>query len=408
MSLQKIYDDPKLATNNPVLLALRANTNVDEAIQFLEGKTAVQMRRQSHRPSENRMAPAGGPAGHYQADLMMLEDYRGVNNMKRMILTILNTTTRFVYARPIANKKADTVRGAIQSIFDGKYFHGAVVGDGETNLRKTRPLEDMKTLRVDGGTEFMNDLKKYLQDKKINLEVSAPYRHGWLSRTNRFHRTLRQRLGEHFARKNTHRYVDVFQEILDNYNNTPHSTLKKILRTPQDAPASTASRFPASRYSPASITPEDEHKIRQYEMKQLAHTTSNIYVGGYVRLEMSKTKKGEMGKISNKGQQDIWTRDVYKVLKKVGVNSYIVDVPPGEIKLWQGYDLQAVEKPNEKTEQKHRVNVVQARAQRELDRDLGGKEEREKNIIPDIGVPSTRRAVRDRKPSAQAIRNAQR
>ena len=248
MSLQKIYDDPKLATNNPVLLALRANTNVDEAIQFLEGKTAVQMRRQSHRPSENRMAPAGGPAGHYQADLMMLEDYRGVNNMKRMILTILNTTTRFVYARPIANKKADTVRGAIQSIFDGKYFHGAVVGDGETNLRKTRPLEDMKTLRVDGGTEFMNDLKKYLQDKKINLEVSAPYRHGWLSRTNRFHRTLRQRLGEHFARKNTHRYVDVFQEILDNYNNTPHSTLKEILRTPQDAPASRYS--PDNRYSP--------------------------------------------------------------------------------------------------------------------------------------------------------------
>ena len=392
--MQQIYDNPKLTTNNPVLFALRSGTTVDEAMDFLSRKTAVQMRKESHRPPKTQQAPAGGGAGHYQADLMMLDDYRGVNNMKRMLLTILNTTSRYAYARPIADKKANTVRDAIQQIFDGVYYKDAVKGDGKANIRKTRPLKDMAVLRVDGGTEFMNGLEGYLKEKKIGFEVSAPYRHGWLARTNRFHRTLRQRLGEHFARKNTHRYVDVLQDILDNYNNTPHITLTKILG--RDA-------------SPQDITSEDEKKIRQHERKKLNSIRSHIFVGDLVRLKMSKTKQGEIGKLTQKGQQDIWSRRVYEVKQQVGVNTFIVDVDAGEIELWYDSDLQVVsQKDKQEVKAVNTVNVKQVRAQRDLDRDLGDKEERQQNIIPDIVSDKPRRAVRIRAPSKRAIENAQR
>ena len=186
----------------------------------------------------------------------------------------------------------------------------------------------------------------------------------------------------------------MLQDILDNYNNSPHTTLTKILG--RDA-------------SPVDITPEDEKKIRQHERNKLNSIRSKIVVGDLVRLKMSKTKQGEINRLTQKTQQDVWSRRVYEVKQQVDVNTFIVAVDVGEIELWYDSDLQVVNEMDLK-EQKavNTVNVKQVRAQRDLDRDLGDQKEREQNIIPDIISDKPRRAVRIRAPSRRAIENAQR
>jgi len=399
-NLKQIYNNPALTTNNPVLLALRADTTVEKANEFLDDSPAVQMRRRFQRPPQDEMIPAGGPPGHYQADLMMLADYGGVNNKMKMLLTVLNTATRYVYARPLPNKKAKTIQNAMNRIFDGTYYKDAVMNKG---LIKIAPLTGMRILRVDGGTEFKKDLKSYLEEKGIRMEVSVEYRHNWLSRTNRFHRTLRKMIGDHFARKNTHRYVDVLQDIIQNYNNRPHRTLSEIhgiSTTPKEAKAELVRAYELGVVRAGFVSMLNENAVE---------------VGDKVRLLMRMTKKGETGKLNNKSQADVWSREVYDVVERKGSNMFKVDVPRGEIKFWPSYGLQIVrnvEQPSMgEVDNKQRVDIEQVRAMRDLDRELP-PEERKENVIQqpvvwrtsNLGgvLPRTRRT---QKPSKRLIDN---
>ena len=312
----------------------------------------------------------------------------------RMLLTVLNTATRYAYARPLPNKKAQTVKSAMDMIFKGEYYLNAVKSRGKG---KTKPLTGMRILRVDGGTEFKKDLSSYLKKKNIELEVSTEYRHNWLSRTNRFHRTLRGMIGDHFARLDTHRYVDVLQDIIENYNNRPHRTLSEIH---------------AVSTSPAEAK---EEVVRAHELAKLSGAREyfqvGVKVGDTVRLLMRQTKKGQTGKLNKKGQSEVWSRDTYTILEQKGPNTFEVDVPRGEIKIWPSYHLQVVSADADESDdqvsdsKRQRVSIEQVRRQRDLDRILP-PDERKKNVIQQpvvTGLRGQTRTRRTQKPSQRMI-----
>ena len=74
---------------------------------------------------------------------MFLDDYRGVNDKRRAIRTVLNTTSRFAIVRPLLNTKASTVAEAMVNIFASE-----------------KPT--ITTLRVDGGAEWGGESRKFL------------------------------------------------------------------------------------------------------------------------------------------------------------------------------------------------------------------------------------------------------
>jgi hypothetical protein len=111
----------------------------------------------------------------------------------------------------------------------------------------------MLELRTDGGPEFKKEFAKMMAARKIELTQGEPRTHYLLARTDRFHRTLRGRIGEHFQRENTHEWLSVLPAILENYNNTPHSTLTRIL---------------GKSTAPSKVTPAGEDRIRAFEGSQ--------------------------------------------------------------------------------------------------------------------------------------------
>ena len=203
MTLREVYDNPKTTTRNPALLAKRAGVTLKSAKAFLAAQSGAEVRVAWRRPSAEQFAPTGGPAGHWQADTLFLDQYKGVNDKRGAILTLLNSTTRYAIARPLLNVKAASIAAALEDI-----------------LNEEKPK--IKTLRADGGSEWGKESKKFIEGRGIVLETPAPNTHTWLSRTDRFHRTLRARLGEHFDRADTHRWVDALPSIIANYNDSPH------------------------------------------------------------------------------------------------------------------------------------------------------------------------------------------
>ena len=136
MTLRDIYDNPKTTTRNPSLLAKRAGTTVKSAKAFLATQSSSVVRTSWHLPSLSQFAPANGPAGHWQADVLFLDLYKGANDKRRALLLVLNTTTRYAIVRPLLHAKATDTSAAFADL-----------------LANEQPK--IKILRVDGGVEFM-------------------------------------------------------------------------------------------------------------------------------------------------------------------------------------------------------------------------------------------------------------
>jgi len=81
-----------------------------------------------------------------------------------------------------------------------------------------------RKLWTDQNTEFTNNpFKKFLKDN--NIELYHVYNEGKAAVVERFNRTLGEMIQKHLtSRDSTH--IDVLQRLLDEYNNTYHSSIK--------------------------------------------------------------------------------------------------------------------------------------------------------------------------------------
>ena len=319
MPLKSVYEDPLTSTRDPTLLAKRAGTTVKSAKAFLRDQASSQLARQWRKPSASSgaYAPTGAPPGHWQADVIFFEDYQGVNARRKAMLTVLHTTTRYAVVRPLLSAKAEKTAEAMRSVLE------EIAGS----------RRQIKLLRVDGGGEFKKDFAALMREQGIELEVGEPNTHYRLARTDRFHKTLRQRIGEHFERAGTHRWIDALPDIVVNYNGTPHRTLTELLGR------STA---------PVQVTAAQERVIRQAEGVQASEVRERvdrlgIGPGTQVRLLVSRTREGARDKHA-KSQRRVWTADLYTVLERNGPNSFVVDVPAGEVRIWPFYAMMVVRK----------------------------------------------------------------
>ena len=152
MTLREVYDNPKTTTRNPALLAKRAGVTLKSAKAFLAAQSGAEVRVAWRRPSAEQFAPTGGPQGHWQADTLFLDQYKGANDKRGAILTLLNSTTRFAIARPLLNVKAASVAAALDSIFS-----------------EEKPK--INTLRADGGSEWGKEARKFIEGRGIVLET---------------------------------------------------------------------------------------------------------------------------------------------------------------------------------------------------------------------------------------------
>ena len=348
MTLRSVYEDTLTSTRDPALLAERAGVTVQSAKTFLRDEASAQVSRQRRKPTADNYAPTGAPQGYWQADVIYLEDYKGVNVRRKAILTVLNTTTRFAHARPLLDATAERVAEAMSSILDNE--------------------NSIKALRIDGGSEFKKEFRVLMRTRGIPLEVGEPYTHYRLARTDRFHRTLRKRLGEHFARDDTHQWVEALPAIVTNYNNTPHHTLSELLGEPT---------------APSQVTLAQEARIRLAEGQQVSDVQHlvddlNIVPGvTKVRVPVSITKAGiKSGKA--KSQRAVWSK-AFTVLSRNGPNSFVVDVPRGEVKIFPHYNLQVEPETTVPVQRGHKggpkVNIRVERAKRLENRNISEEEQ---------------------------------
>ena len=350
----KAFEDPAVTSRNPTTLAKRAGVAPAAAAAFLRDQAASQITKQAHRPPDENYAPTGGPRGEYLADVIFLAQYAGVNKKRTCILTLLGVNSRFVYARALTAADSAQTAAALKEILDQN--------DQDARGGVIAPIV---AIRSDGGGAFKGDFAALLEQRGIPQTKGQPKTHARLARLDRYHGVLRRQIGNLFAIRNSHIWVDALQGLVDNHNTSPSRALQKL--------------------SPSTVGTEAELQLRLNDLDRAGALRRrvddlNIEPGTKVRLLTSRLKSTPR---FVKGQEATWTPEVYTVAGREGANSFRINMPSNENPIWPYHALQVVTKVLGQTKQEGpKTNRRVVAAQKKEAQNISEKDQAA-NTLPD-------------------------
>ena len=184
------------------------------------------------------------------------------NDGINFLLLVIDTFSKYGWIIPLKNKEGKTVANALKTIFEER-----------------KP----EKLWVDKGTEFY--------DKNVRglVELYSTENEEKGSIVERWIRTMKEKMWKYFTDNNTYTYIDILPDLVEDYNNTVHSSTKL---TPVEA-SNKKNELTVWR----NLYP-DRYKIHDL--------TPKFSVGDKVRLSKKK-------KTFEKGYTTRWTEEIFTI-----------------------------------------------------------------------------------------------
>jgi len=140
----------------------------------------------------------------WAADLVDMQSFSDYNDGVKYLLAVVDIFSKHGWMIRLKQKTGAAVAAAFQSTFNG----------GKTP----------KKIWVDKGKEFYNkDVKLLLEWKSCSLYSTENEKSCVVERWNR---TMKEKMFKYFSANSTRKYLDVLDEMVNNYNNTRHSSIK--------------------------------------------------------------------------------------------------------------------------------------------------------------------------------------
>ena len=135
----------------------------------------------------------------WAADLVDMQSFSRDNKGVKYLLTIIDVFSKYGWIVPLKQKTGIAVANALEQVF-----------------RERKP----EKLWVDKGKEFYNkDVRKLITIYSTENEEKS-------SVVERWNRTMKERMFKYFSANNTRKYIGVLDEMVRQYNNTKHSSIK--------------------------------------------------------------------------------------------------------------------------------------------------------------------------------------
>ena len=201
----------------------------------------------------------------FAADLVEMQKFAKLNKGYRYLLTCIDIFSKFAWVIPLKDKKGITIKSALQKIF---------------NKRKC------KFLWTDRGTEFYNkQVLDLLNENNIKLystnnsEIKSAV-------IERFNRTFKNMMYKKFTENNNTIFYNILDELVNNYNNKYHSTIKM-------SPIEGSKKI-------------NEKKIKNIYNFEKTKKPGKFKIGDRVRLSLEKN-------IFEKGYDTNWTQEIFVI-----------------------------------------------------------------------------------------------
>ena len=143
----------------------------------------------------------------WAADLADMQALSKENEGYKFLLLVIDTFSKYGWIVPLKDKKGETIVKALKEIFK------------ESGRRPDK-------LWTDKGREFFNkDVRDLVYLYATENEEKSSIAERWI-------RTMKEKMFKYFTDNNTYKYIDALPELVEDYNNTVHSSTKL---TPTDA-----------------------------------------------------------------------------------------------------------------------------------------------------------------------------
>ena len=233
---------------------------------------AEELHKPVKRKFNKRRVLVNGIDKIWAADLADMKKFKKYNDGVNFLLLVIDTFSKYGWIVPLKNKKGKTVAEALKNIFE-----------------KRKP----EKLWTDKGTEFKNkDVKKLIEIYSTENEEKSSIVERWI-------RTIKEKMWKYFTDNKTYTYMDVLPDLVKDYNNTVHSSIKMT----QIEASKKKNELTVWR----NLYP-DRFKIN--------NLTPKFSVGDEVRITKKK-------KVFEKGYTTRWTEEIFTIKEILNTNPII-------------------------------------------------------------------------------------
>ena len=166
----------------------------------VEKKTfAEELHKPKRRKFKKRRVLFNGIDRIWAADLVDMQAFSNFNRGVKYFLVVIDVFSKYGWLIPLKDKTGKSVALALETIF------------------KERKTEKMW---VDKGKEFHN------KDVKDLIELYSTEKEEKSSMVERWIRTMKEKMWIYFSANSTNVYINVLPDLVREYNNTRHSSIK--------------------------------------------------------------------------------------------------------------------------------------------------------------------------------------
>ena len=221
----------------------------------------------------------------WTTDLILIPKYAKQNNGYKYILTVMDVFSKFAWIAVTKKKDKQTIANSFENI-----------------IKKSN--RQPKKVWSDGSGEYDNHFFRAML-KKYNIEPYRSVSELKAIMAERFNQSLMNKIAKMFTERGNHRYIDDIQRIVNEYNNSYHSSIKM---TPVEA---------SKKENEGIVYYNLYNKRRRKMMKQ--NLKPKFKVGDIVRIYKFK-------KLFEKGYLPKWSNSFYVIYKDNGTipNTYKV------------------------------------------------------------------------------------
>ena len=203
------------------------------------------------------------PPHHYQIDLFFLPAFKYSNNGVFIYLIILDILSRMMFIYPLKNKSKTQIMDKIIG-FHKKHELKGLAGDDEFNFKSLSDYCEKKNIILSTSVSSEEHFSKY--GNKLGIVDAAV-------------KNIKRLIRNFMTTQKTAKYIDVLQDLVSNYNTTPHSSLLKMA--------------PSEVYK----DPDFQNVLKQRLESLNADTNKqiNLDIGDIVRKAIDKAKFSKEG-----------------------------------------------------------------------------------------------------------------
>ena len=240
----------------------------------------------------------------YQIDLTFYDQYAKNNNGYGILLVIINMNSKYLYVYPLKNKKTETIITAMKQFIN--------------------KVDDIKIIESDAGSEFISQkFRDLLNENNIQLltfdKSLSPNAMAIVERANK---TIRDKIDKYMTVYQTHKFIDVLDKLVNNYNN---------------------SKSYSTGYKPNEVDDKIENEIYgdiSLKKIQILNEINNTFnIGDNVKILKNK-------KLFSKGATQYYSKSIYRIIGKEYNQYQLKNLQNGKLRSALPFQMKKVSEEN--------------------------------------------------------------